>query len=694
MIKSTGAEPMGLTEAAKGGLAPVVGREAPQIEPVTSSLVRQVRSLFRSGRPDTTSPKTGQDDPVRRALDALPAAIYVTDQAGALVYWNRAAAALAGREPNAATDRWCVTHRLFTADGQHLPHEQCPMAVAIKEDRPVRGVEALAQRPDGSMVPFLPYPTPIHDEQGKLIGAVNMLVDISELKDAQTAAVSRMEEQAALYRFTDRLYRARSAGETYEAALDAICDALRCRRASVLLLDDTDMMRFVAWRNLSDAYRAAVEGHSPWLPQDNDPRPICWNEVDGVAMPEALRATVKGEGIGALAFIPLMANGVLVGKFMAYYDAPHRFTDAEVDLAVTIARQLGFSLERARAETALRQSAERARARAAELQAIMDAMPAPIWIARDAAGEVIHGNRASHELLGLRPEANASLSAQEAERPTNFQVCAEGRVLSPEELPVQRAARGEEIRNCEVELRFADGTSRYLLGNATPLGDAAGAPCGAVATFVDITERKRAEMQRDLLMAELSHRVKNTLATVISIAHQSFSRGRASDEARHSFDGRIRALAQTHTRLAETNWSGASMEAMLLDELAPYRHEDGANFRVAGPRVTLSPRHAVVFGMAFHELATNAAKYGAFSVKEGLVEVSWDIVGPGEQLYISWVESGGPAVSQPDRTGFGRLLLERVLASDLGGTVELDFAETGLRCTIILPLREGVAQAA
>jgi PAS domain S-box-containing protein len=123
---------------------------------------------------------------LRRILDALPAAIYMTDATGRITYFNRAAAELAGREPEIGKDRWCVAFRLFTPDGKALPHDQCPMAVALKEDRPVRGVEALAQRPDGTMFPFLPFPSPLHDESGNLIGAVNMLVDISQRKQAET----------------------------------------------------------------------------------------------------------------------------------------------------------------------------------------------------------------------------------------------------------------------------------------------------------------------------------------------------------------------------------------------------------------------------------------------------------------------------------------------------------------------------
>jgi PAS domain S-box-containing protein len=123
---------------------------------------------------------------MRQILEALPAAVYQTDANGVITYYNPAAAELAGRSPEIGKDEWCVTWRIFTPDGKHLPHNECPMATALKENRAVRGVEAVAERPDGVRVPFLPFPTPLRDSEGNLIGAVNMLVDISERKQAET----------------------------------------------------------------------------------------------------------------------------------------------------------------------------------------------------------------------------------------------------------------------------------------------------------------------------------------------------------------------------------------------------------------------------------------------------------------------------------------------------------------------------
>ncbi len=126
-----------------------------------------------------------KDEQIRFILDSLPAAVYTTDAQGKITYYNQAAVELAGREPQIGEDEWCVTFRLLTPDGKPMSHAECPMATALKENRPVRGVEALAQRPDGTIVPFLPFPTPLHNEAGELVGAVNMLIDISQRKQSE-----------------------------------------------------------------------------------------------------------------------------------------------------------------------------------------------------------------------------------------------------------------------------------------------------------------------------------------------------------------------------------------------------------------------------------------------------------------------------------------------------------------------------
>src|ERR1700676_200913 len=131
---------------------------------------------------------TENERELRTVLDALPVAIYATDAAGRITYCNQAAVDLAGRQPKLGKDEWCVAWRLYNPDGMKLPHDRCPMAVALKENRPVRGIEAILERPDGTRIPIRPYPTPIRDQSGALIGAVNLLLDLSDRKLAENAS--------------------------------------------------------------------------------------------------------------------------------------------------------------------------------------------------------------------------------------------------------------------------------------------------------------------------------------------------------------------------------------------------------------------------------------------------------------------------------------------------------------------------
>jgi PAS domain S-box-containing protein len=142
---------------------------------------------FSAPQAETAARRTAREQWCRRVLDALPAAIYTTDTAGRITYYNQAAADLAGRRPKLGKDEWCVTWRLYWPDGTPMAHDQCPMAMTLKENRPIRGAEAILERPDGTRVPFLPYPTPLHDSSGALVGAVNLLVDISERQAADSS---------------------------------------------------------------------------------------------------------------------------------------------------------------------------------------------------------------------------------------------------------------------------------------------------------------------------------------------------------------------------------------------------------------------------------------------------------------------------------------------------------------------------
>ncbi len=201
---------------------------------------------------------------------------------------------------------------------------------------------------------------------------------------------------------------------------------------------------------------------------------------------------------------------------------------------------------------------------------------------------------------------------------------------------------------------------------------------------LEIEHRRRIERHQNLLLDELNHRVKNTLATVQAMAMQTLKGVDAP--ARDTFLARIFALSSQHDLLTMDNWEGASLEGVVRRALRPWREEGHSRFTAEGPAVHLDTKRALALGMGFHELATNAARYGALSNSAGHVAVSWEIEAGGASLKLTWRETGGPTVVHPERRGFGLRLIEHGLGRELGGMVRLDFAPAGLLCEWIMKL--------
>ena len=218
-----------------------------------------------------------------------------------------------------------------------------------------------------------------------------------------------------------------------------------------------------------------------------------------------------------------------------------------------------------------------------------------------------------------------------------------------------------------------------------------GAVIGVSAVMRDIRARKRAERHQQLLIHELNHRVKNTLAIVQGLAQQSFKRV-ANEDAQRAFDGRLMALASAHNLLTDQRWERAPLAALVAEVLAPYRGETAERVTLAGPAVDLDPQTAVAIAMALHELATNAAKYGALSVPGGHVAIAWSCLDDGgPRVALDWVERGGPPVEPPSRRGFGTRLIERGLSADLKGRTQIDFHPHGVVARLEAPRLPDVA---
>ncbi len=248
-----------------------------------------------------------------------------------------------------------------------------------------------------------------------------------------------------------------------------------------------------------------------------------------------------------------------------------------------------------------------------------------------------------------------------------------------------------ELEFYSVEKRFIrkDGRVIWLSVRSSPVRDANNRLLYLVRVVQDITERKAAEQRQKLLMDELNHRVKNTLATVQSLASQTARGAHTPAVFRERFEGRLIALSKAHDQLTSHHWESADLRELLSGSLAPYAGAGSERVVLRGEDVILRPRAVLTLAMAVHELTTNAAKYGALSVPGGRIEIHWQPVRDANGrslLRIEWQEQGGPSVAVPEQRSFGSKLIEGSIAAELGGTARLVFEPKGLRCEIVIPL--------
>lgn len=210
--------------------------------------------------------------------------------------------------------------------------------------------------------------------------------------------------------------------------------------------------------------------------------------------------------------------------------------------------------------------------------------------------------------------------------------------------------------------------------------------------MVDLSQRKIAERQQSLLMRELDHRVKNTLTLVLSILHRTAASEDTIEGFQESFSSRIEALAATHNLLVESAWTGLTLADLMIAELAPYISPDSSRLHFKRLAIGISPRAAVPVRLILHELVTNAVKYGALSTETGELRVCAEDNPEPEYLRVEWIESGGPPVSEPERNGFGRTVIGRILRYSPHGGAELAFHPDGVRCSMRIPRKDILEQ--
>jgi len=438
---------------------------------------RRVAVLFN----DITERKRADEAKARLAaiVEFSEDAIISKDTNGVIATWNHGAERLFGYTASEAIGQ---PIRLIIPPDRFA--EEAVILDRVRHRRPVEHYETVRRRKDGVLLNISLTVSPIVDASGKIVGASKIARDITERKRTEESLKRRAAELLALYQFTDQLNRAALVTDVYKAALDAIINAIRCDRASVLLFDEEGVMRFVGWRGLSDAYRTAVEGHTPWTPEVKNPEPFFVSNVATADVSDSLKQVAAREGVTALAFIPVVVNGKLIGKFMAYHNAPHVFSRDEVNIALTIARQLGIGVERKRAEEALAESEKRAWQQFSELEAIYGAAPLGMSTL-DTQLRFRRVNERMAEINGLAVSDHIGKTVREVVPSLTDQA---------EHALHQVLATGSPARfEFHGETRAIPGVERIWDERWYPLRDNGGTIAGVGVVAEEITERKRWE---------------------------------------------------------------------------------------------------------------------------------------------------------------------------------------------------------
>jgi PAS domain S-box-containing protein len=458
---------------------------------------------------DSGSPGRGNGQPtddvagLEAILQSLPAAIYTTDPEGRITFYNEAAAELWGVRPEIHRSQFCGSWKLYWPDGTPLPHDQCPMAIALKQRRAINGQEAAAERPDGTRIPFLAYPTPLFDEVGELAGAVNMLVNISGRKSAELAN----QRLAAIVESSD----------------DAI------------------------------------------LSKDTNGIITSWN---GGAQ-----------------------------------------------------RLFGYC---------------------------------------------------EHEVIG---------------KPVTILIPCDRQDEEPEIL--SRIRRGERIEHYETIRQRKDGSLVDISLSVSPIVDSSGKVVGASKIARDISDRRRAEEQKDLLLGEMNHRVKNLFALAGGLLNLSARGAESVPDLVSDLQGKFLALSRAHSLTlsgAETNPNQITpLHTLIAEVTEPYHHEGTSERRivVSGPDIQLGRSAVTNIALLLHEFATNALKYGALVDPSGQVRI--ECFEQEDDFCITWREAG--VVSgrgEPAREGFGSRLARAAITA-LNGSFSRDFTSNGLEIRLTVP---------
>jgi PAS domain S-box-containing protein len=487
----------------------------------------------------------------------------------------------------------------------------------------------------------------------------------------------RRRLSAAEARHGSESHRADAAEES-RAALQRVSldqadqsEALRASGEQLRLLADA-LPIFVAFVDADQRYRLVNRAYEEWFSRPREAlhgRTV--REVLGDALYETRRpyieAALRGEVVRYEAAMTA-PDGTARETEIEY--RPRRDASGAVDGFYAVVADV---TERREAERTLRQSEAR-------LRLSIDAGRMAIWEV-DIAGD----------RLTVTPELNRLLGFPEDAQPTIDEVRERYAPGERERLRtafLQSVEAGERYGEIELRYLWPDGSIRWLMMRAEIVPGPDGAPGRVLGVLMDVTERKRGEERQHLLLHEIAHRVKNTLATVLALATLTARTTTDVTSYRDKLIDRVQGMAKTHDILTANHWEGADLRDVIANEVGLYDDENHGRVRLSGPPVDLSPRAAVAVGMMMHELTTNAAKYGSFSTSAGSLDVTWslDETEGLPRLDLAWTERGGPKVARPSAPGFGSTLIQRGLARELEAKVSFDYAPEGLAFTLSMPM--------
>lgn len=510
----------------------------------------------------------------------------------------------------------------------------------------------------------------------------------------QHQADSRLEESEARLRFLAEAGLALASSLDYEATLKRVAELAIQSLADFCffhLLVGDGRIRRVAWAHRDPVQRARLDEAPRFVLPGTTPQrspitaviesgePIFVPVVDEAwmrrtAISEAHYEFMRELDFHSVMIVPVRGHDRTIGAitFCRSGPAKEQHTPEDLELALELGRRAGIAVLHARQHQALTESEARFRNMA-------DSAPALIWMT-NSEGALTFANMHHDHMFG-RPAA--SLLGDRWWR----------EIVLPDDVAAFEqafAAAFEARRPFQAQVRVCDRNNdiRWLRCEGVPRLSDAGAFLGYTGCNVDITSAKVAEERQQLLIHELNHRVKNTLAIVQAIASQTLRAPTPLEQAREAFANRIVTLAQAHDVLTRENWAGADLTEIVAEAVRVHEATDAHRFNVQGPRVRLAPQVALSLALALHELATNATKYGALSNETGGIDITWSVMDEdgSRVLRLEWREHDGPPVAPPTRKGFGSRLIERGIGADIRGDVRLDYRPEGVVCVVTAPL--------